>query len=142
MSPQCLDARLQRFQRTRRERRRQQLAHAGVVGRIIENQTRGVVLVEQTVGEIRPEIDLLVRAPACRVAVDFGAIVIAREKIRAVRHAMDRIVLAQSAIDRVGVVEEFRIELSQIEGERDFARRGGNFWRNRVAHRIGRDFAP
>ena len=49
--------------RARRERRRQQLADAGVDRRIVEHQAGGVVLVEQAVAEVRPELDCLVRAP-------------------------------------------------------------------------------
>ena len=45
-------------------------------------------------------------------------IVVAGEEIRAVRHAMHRIVLAQRAIGRIGVVQEFAVEVREIEDER------------------------
>src|SRR5262249_14206153 len=46
---QRLDARLQRRERARREGRRQELAHAAVIGRVVEHQAGGVVLVQRAV---------------------------------------------------------------------------------------------
>ena len=112
---QRLDARLHRAQGARRERRRQQLADAGVDRRIVEHEARGVVLVEQAVAEIRLELDFLVRAPGRGVAIDLDQIVVAGEEIRAVRHAVHRIVLAQRAVGRVGIVEKCAVEVRQIE---------------------------
>ena len=67
---QRLDARLHRAQGARRERRREQLADAGVDRRVVENQACGVVLVEQAVAEVRLELDFLVRAPGFGIAID------------------------------------------------------------------------
>ena len=94
---------------------REQLAHAGVDRRVVEDEARRVVLVEQAVAEIRLELELLVRAPGVGVAIDRDAVVVAGEEIRAVGHAMHRVVLAERAIGRIGVVEEFGAEPAQIE---------------------------
>jgi len=115
---QRLDARLQRREHARRESRRQQLAHAAVIGRIVEHQAGGVVLVEQAVGEVGSKVVSLVRAPGFGVAIDRGAVVVAAEEIRPVRHAMDRIVLAQCAVERERIGQERGIEPLEIEGER------------------------
>ena len=74
-----------------------------------------MVLVEQAVGKIRPEVEPLVRAPGVHVAIDRKAIVVASEEARAIGHPMDRVELAERAIGRVGVVEEFWTEPAQIE---------------------------
>ena len=112
---QRLDARLQRAQRPRRERGREQPAHPRVIGRVVEDEARRVMLVEQAVGKIRPEVEPLVRAPGVHVAIDRKAIVVAGEEARAIGHAMDRVELAERAIGRIGVVEEFRTQPAQIE---------------------------
>ena len=96
---QRFDPRLQRAQRARRKGRRQQLSHPRVIGRIVEHQACRVMLVEQAVGEIRPEVELLVGTPSRGVAIDRETIVIAGQEIRPVRHAMNRIEL-RAARDR------------------------------------------
>jgi hypothetical protein len=119
---QLLDARLQRAQGPRREGGRQQLPDPRVVRRIVEHQARGVMLVEQAVGEVRPEVERLVGAPGLNLAIHREAIVIAREKIGAVRHPMNRVEPAQRLIGRIGVFEEFRIEPAHIEIDHGAAR--------------------
>ena len=77
---QRLDARLQRAQRPRGERGRKQPAHPRVIGRVVEDEARRMVLVEQAVGKIRPEVEPLVRSPGVHVAIDRKAIVVAGEE--------------------------------------------------------------
>src|SRR5262249_49603812 len=74
-----------------------------------------VVLIEKAVAEIRFEVDFLVGAPRPGVAVHVNEIVVAGEKIGAIRHKMNRIVLTQCPIRRVRVVEERSIEMFEIE---------------------------
>jgi hypothetical protein len=118
---QGLDAWLQRRERARREGGREKLAHPAVIGRIVEHQAGGVMLVQEAVAEVRPEVVRLVRAPGVGVAIDCGAIIIAAEEIRSVRHAMDRIVLAPRAVERARIGEEAGVEPLEVEGERGVA---------------------
>ena len=112
---QRLDARAHHLQRARREGRRQQLADAGVNRRIVEDEAGGVVLVQQAVAKVRLERRFLVGAPGPGVAIDLDQIVVAGEEIRAVRQAVHRVVLAQRAIDRIGIVEEGAVELREVK---------------------------
>jgi len=77
-----------------------------------------VVLVKQAVGEIGPKVEFLVRTPGVRIAIDRKAILIAREKIGPVRHAVDRVGFAQRPIGRIGIGKKRRIQLAQIETAR------------------------
>ena len=110
-----LDARLQHFERARREGRAKEFAYPRVHRRIVEDEACGVVFVQLAVAEIRLEVDCLVGAPGHGIAIDGDKIVVAREKIRAVRHAMHRVVLAQRAVSGIRIVEECRIEPFEIE---------------------------
>ena len=74
-----------------------------------------MVLVEQGVGKIRPEVEPLVRAPGVHVPVHRKTIVVAGEEAGAIGHTMDRVELAQRPIRWVGIVEEFRAEPAQVE---------------------------
>jgi hypothetical protein len=118
------DPRLQFAQRPRRERRRQQLSHPRVIGRIVEDEACCVVLVKQAVGEIRPEVDLLVRAPGRGIAVDLKAIVVPRQEVRTIRHAVDRIAFAQREVCRIGIIEKIRAEPAHVEIGCGFTRCG------------------
>ena len=121
---QNLDPRLQFAQRPRRESGRQQLAHPRVIRRVVEHQARGVMLVEQAVGKIRPEVEFLVRAPGRGIAVDRKTVVVARQEIRPVRHQVNGIELAQRAVCRIGIFEKFRREFPHVEISRGSARGG------------------
>jgi hypothetical protein len=89
-----LDPRLQFAQRARRECRGQQLTHARMIRGIVEDEACGVVLVQKAFAEVRAEIELFVRTPGIRIPVNREAIVIAREKVRPVGHAVDGVKLA------------------------------------------------
>ena len=123
---ELFDAGLQNLQGARRECRSQKLADPGVIGRIVEHQACCVVLVEEAIGEVGPEIEFLVRTPNCGVTIDRQTIVVARQKIRSVRHPMHRIELAERAVGRVGVVKEGSGQLLQVESG-DRSRRRRNF---------------
>ena len=112
---QRLDARLQGTQCPRRERRREQPAHPRVIGRIVEDEARRVMLVEQAVGKIRPEVEPLVRAPGVHVPVHRKAVVIAGEEAGPIGHAMDRVELAECPVGRIRVGEEFSAQPAQVE---------------------------
>src|SRR5207247_1902270 len=90
---------------------------------IVENQARRVVLIKKAVAEIRFEIDFLVGAPRPGVAVDVDEIVVAGEKIGAVRHAMNWVVFTQCPIGRIRIVEERSIEMFEIESGGEFGPR-------------------
>src|SRR5215469_10967290 len=99
------------------------------------------MLIEQALAEIRTKIDALVGAPDVLVVIDGDAILVAREEIRSVRHAMDGIVFAQGVVKREGIVEKARLEMFQIERQRRFAHgRGmvGPEWRSRMRHDVDR----
>src|SRR5262249_8311936 len=70
--------------------------------------------------------------------IDRGTVVVAREEIRAVRHAMDRIVLAQRTIDRERVCQERWIKPLDVEALRQIAGRCVPVHRRL----LGLDFVP
>src|SRR5215204_3943825 len=91
-------------------------------GRIVEDEARGVVLVEQGGTVLRRELLLLVRRKGLGVLVGRNQIVVAGQEIRAVRQPLDRLGLTQRAIGRVGVGIKLRRQLFEVEGGRQFAR--------------------
>ena len=95
---------------------------AGMGGRIVEDEARGVVLVEQGGAVFRRELLLLVRREGLGVLVGRNQVVVAGQEIRAVRQPLDRLGLTQRAIGRVGVGIELRRQLFEVEGGRQFAR--------------------
>ncbi len=117
-----LDARLQRLEGAGGKGRRQELAHPCVDGRIVEDETRRVMLVQQTVGEVRPEVDCLVGAPRRRVVIDLYQIVVAGEKERAVRQLVHRRVLTQGPIGGVGIIQERLMQAREIKAADEVGR--------------------
>src|SRR6185312_10637130 len=89
--------------------------------RIVEDEARRVVLVEQGGSVFRRELLLLVGGKGARVLVGGDQIIVARQEIRAVRHPLDRIVLPQRAIGRVGVFVKFGRQLLEIEARRQLS---------------------
>src|SRR5262249_467920 len=81
-------------------------------------------LIERAIAEIWPEVDLLVGAPGLGIAIDSDAILVTREKIRAVGHAMDWVVSSKRAVERKGIVEKAPLDPLQVEGERRSSQRG------------------
>src|SRR5262245_29131439 len=77
------------------------------------------MLVERGCAEARSKVDLFVGAPRLWVTVHRSAIFIAAQKIGAVRHAMDGIMLAQRAINGKRIVQECGIESLDIETKGD-----------------------
>src|SRR5262249_37840538 len=112
-----VDGGLQRHQRPRGERGGEQLADPTVIRRVVEDEAGGVVLIEDALSHAGPEVHRLVRAPRLVVAIHRGAIVVAAQEVGAVRHAMNRGVLAQSSVDRVRIVQKCRVEPLEIEAE-------------------------
>jgi hypothetical protein len=108
--------------RARRERAHDQAADAGMGGRIVEDEARGVVLVEQGGTVLRRELLLLVRRKGLGVLVGRNQVVVAGQEMRAVRQPLDRLGLTQRAIGRVGVGIKLRRQLFEVEGGRQFAR--------------------
>ncbi len=85
-----------------------------MIGRIVEHQAGGVVVVDRAVPQGGPEHHPLVRAHP-PVPVDRGDVAVAREQVGAVRPAVDRGTLSQGAVVGVRVVEERVVEVTQIE---------------------------
>src|SRR5689334_6096154 len=90
--------------------------------RIVEHETRSVVLVKQRTAVFRKKFLFLVRAEQFCVFVDVYQIVIARQKPGAARHALDRLVFAQRAVGRIGVDVEFARQLLDVELACEFPR--------------------
>src|SRR3981081_4887704 len=84
-------------------------------GRIVEDETGGVVLVEQRIAVFRRKLLLLVGAEGFCALVGADQIVIAGQKVGAVGHELDRLMLPQCTISRVGVGIELRRQF--LEGE-------------------------
>ena len=73
------------------------------------------MLVKQAVAESRAEIDPFVRAPDIVLAIDREAILVARKKIRAVRHEMDGVVLTQRPVGLERIGEKRRVDPLYVE---------------------------
>ena len=83
------------------------------------------MLVERRIAVFRAELDLLVGGEHARIAIDRVAIAPARNQVRAVRHAVHRIVLAQRAVIAKRIVDEIRRQPLEIEIARGRACRVG-----------------
>ena len=78
--------------RAPRQRAHDQLAHARVQRRVVEHQAGRVVLQQRRAGAVLGrELHLLVGAEGLRVAIHRHEVGIAREEVRAVGHALDRL---------------------------------------------------
>src|SRR2546423_1659580 len=89
---------------------------------IVENQAGGVVLIKRRIAVFRREFLFLVGRENPGVLVGGDQIVIAREEIRTVREQLDRLVLPQCTIGRIGVGIEFRRQLLDVESGRQLSR--------------------
>ena len=81
-----------------------------------------MVLVEQAVAVFRRKLLLLVGREHLCVLVGGDQIVIAGQEIGAVRQPLDRLVLPQRTIGRVGVGIEFRRQFLEVETVRQLPR--------------------
>src|SRR5580704_4029320 len=91
-------------------------------GRIVEDETGGVVLIEQRRAVFGRELLLLVGTENFRVLVGADQIVISRQKIRAVGQQLDRRMLPQCTIGWVGIGIEFARQFLEIETGRQLSR--------------------
>jgi len=118
-SEQAFDERCQSWlhfsDRLRRERAGDQAAHARVQRWIVEHQACSVMLIERRVTKFWQELLLLVRAEQLRIAVHKADIAVTRQKVAAVRHKLDRLILAQRRVKRKWVHVKLRRQLSQVK---------------------------
>ena len=98
---------LHRRDRARRQRAHDQPPHAGVRGRIVEDEARGVVFVERRVAVFRRKLLFLVGGEFPGVLVGGDEVVIAGQEPGAAAQPLDRFVFPQRTIGRVGVGIEF-----------------------------------
>ena len=89
--------------RARRQRAHDQPSHPGVRGRVVEDEAGGVVLVERRIAVFRRKLLLLVGTEDLRVLVGGDQIVIAGQEVGTVGQSLDRLMLPQCPINRVGV---------------------------------------
>jgi len=90
-------------------------------GRIVEDEAGRVVLIEQGLAIFRQELAFLVGGERLGILVGGDEVVIARQEIAAARHPLDRLVLPQCTIGRVGVDIELGRQPLQVEFGRQFA---------------------
>ena len=89
---------------------------------IVENQAGGVVLVQWRIAVFRRELLFLVGGENPGVLVGADQIVVAGEEIRAVCQQLDRLVLPQCTIGRIGIGIEIRRQLLDVETCRQLSR--------------------
>ncbi len=103
-----------------RQRPHDQLAHARVQRRVVEDEAGGVVLVQRGAGAVLgPELDVLVGAEGGRVAVDRDQVRVPGQEPAAIRHGAHRLARAQGGVDRVRVGQEVRRQPAQVEAGGD-----------------------
>jgi hypothetical protein len=92
--------------------------------RVVEDEAGRVVLVQRARAVLRGEFLVLVRAEGRSVLVDGDDVGVAGQEDAAVRHAPDRLVLAQGPVGRERVVVEVVGQALQVEAGGDV---GGHF---------------
>src|SRR5207253_619464 len=103
---------------TRLEFRRMLFLSARVIGRIAEDDARGVVLVEGARAELRRELHALVGAPRRVVRIDGDDVVVAREEVGPVGAAVHGVPAPQPVVGGKRVRVEVVGQRAQVEGER------------------------
>ena len=129
---------------TGRQRAGDQLAHARVQRRIVEDQARRVVLEERRGAVLGQELLALVGAEGRRVLVDGDDVGVAAQEHAAVGHALHRRVLAQGAVGRERVVVEGVGQALQVEvvGKGAVVGRHGQSLRAGAAWNMSESVAP
>ena len=106
----------------RRQRAHDQPPHPRMRRRIVEYEAGGVVLVQQRVAVFRREFASLVGGEKFCAFVDADQVVVAGQKIAAVRQTLDRRMLPQCTIGRVGIGIELRRQFFDVEIFRQISR--------------------
>ena len=106
----------------RRQRAHDQPPHPRMRRRVVEHEAGGVVLVQQRIAVFRRKFLFLVGREKLCAFVDADQIVVAGQKVAAIRQTLDRFALSQCTIGRIGVGVKLRRQLFDVEGFRQISR--------------------